>query len=244
MKNSNKPAKKFVVRENSKGSILIYNIVIIFIFSTVLLGLLAYATIQLRVIRSDTSREQAFQIAEAGVNYYEWHLSNFNFDFWDGNASTTPGPYVHNYTDTNTNQVIGEFSLNITPPAVGSTIVTVQSTGYTLSYPNTKRTISVRYGIPSLGKYAFLSNSYVHVGSSSTFYGQFASNSGIQFDGTATAAVTSARSTYTCNTNSGGDDCSGTHPGIWGRPIPLPRLFGNFPCPTWIIPPLPRTWQP
>ncbi len=215
--------------KTQKGSILIYSIVIIFIFSLVMVGLLAYATVQLRVVRSSINREQAFQIAEAGANYYEWHLGHFNTDYWDGNASTTPGPYVHDYIDTDTNKKIGQFSLNITPPLLGSTIVTVQSTGYTMDNPNQKRTITVRYGIPSLAKYAFITNSYVHVGSASTFYGQFHSNSGIQFDGTGYAVITSARSTYTCSAADG--DCSGTHPGIWGTAGSATKAFWQFPVP-------------
>jgi Tfp pilus assembly protein PilX len=219
---------KFKIKNCGAGSILIYNVVIIFIFSLVMLGLLAYATIQLRVVRSTVSREQAFQIAEAGANYYEWHLAHFAADYWDGQASSTPGPYVHDYVDTDTNQKIGQFSLSITPPPVGSSIVTVESTGYTLDSPNQKRTITVRYGTPSLGKFAFLTNNYVHVGSASTFYGQFHSNSGIQFDGTATAAITSARSTYTCSSD---DGCSGSHPGIWGSASAATKAFWQFPVP-------------
>src|SRR3989344_2563976 len=117
------------------GSLLIYTIVIIFIFSLVILGVLSYATIQLRVTRSAINREVAFQIAEAGVNYYQWHLAHFGSDFWDGNASTTPGPYVHDYIDKDTNKKVGEFALIITPPLVGSTIVTIASTGYTVGNP-------------------------------------------------------------------------------------------------------------
>ena len=101
------PKSKIHNLKSDDGSILIYTIVIIFIFSLVMLGVLAYATIQLRVTRSAVYDQQAFQIAEAGENYYQWHLAHFPNDFWDGNASSTPGPYVHNYVDTDTGQVIG-----------------------------------------------------------------------------------------------------------------------------------------
>ena len=144
-----------------------------FIFSLVILGLLRYATLQIRVTASSVYREQAFDIAEAGANYYEWHLANYPTDFWDGYASTTPGPYIHNYTDQDTGQVIGQYSLNITAPGVGSTVVTVQSTGSTLANPQETRTVTVRYGIPSLAQYAFLTNGDAWIGSTESVSGEF-----------------------------------------------------------------------
>src|SRR3989344_7535066 len=141
-------------RLNEKGSMLIYSILVIFIFSTVMLAVLSYATTQLRVLRSTVNREQSFQIAEAGANYYQWRLAHYPADFWDGNASTTPGPYIHDYIDKDTNEKVGEFALTITPPLTGSTVVTITSKGYTMNNPAQKRTVTVRYGIPSLARYA------------------------------------------------------------------------------------------
>ncbi len=140
---------KFLRLKSQAGSVLIFNVVLIFIFSAVMLGVLSYAVVQLRVIRSSVNREVAFQIAEAGVNYYQWHLAHFPTDYFDGNASTTPGPYVHNFVDTDTNQKIGEYSLEISSPPVGSTVVTIKSTGYTTENPSQKRSITIRYGVPS-----------------------------------------------------------------------------------------------
>ena len=87
-------------------------------------------------------REQAFQIAEAGANYYQWHLALYNSDFWDGHASTTPGPYTHDYVDLDTQQVIGRYSLTITPPPLGSSLVTIKSTGKVNADTNISRTIT------------------------------------------------------------------------------------------------------
>ena len=99
--------QKIPKHKSEFGIVLVYNLIVIFIFSLVMLAVLAYAVVQLRVIRSSISREQGFQIAEAGANYYQWHLAHFDSDFWDGNASTTPGPYIHDYIDKDTNQKIG-----------------------------------------------------------------------------------------------------------------------------------------
>ena len=118
-----------------------------------MLAILGNATTQLRVIRSSAAREEAFHIAETGVNYYQWHLAHFPADFKDGTGAA--GPYVHDYIDKDTQVTVGRFSLTITAPSVGSTVVTIQSTGWTLANPKETRTITTKYGVPSLAKYAF-----------------------------------------------------------------------------------------
>ncbi len=212
------------------GSILIFTVVIIFIFSLVMLGLLSYATMQIKVTRSAVYDQQAFQLAEAGANYYEWHLAHFASDFWDGNASTTPGPYLHNYVDTDTGQLAGQFSLTITPPTVGSTIVTVSSTGIPAANPKEKRKVTVRYGIPSLAQYAFLTNSDAWIGDTENVSGQFFTNGGVRFDGTGNAPIMSAKTTYICKFSFG---CSPdqTKPGIWGAAPQATQNFWQFPVP-------------
>lgn len=215
---------------SEEGSLLVYNIVIIFIFSMVMIAVLGYATSQLRLLRSTVNREMAFQIAEAGANYYQWRLAHFPTDYWDGNASTTPGPYIHDYIDKDTNTKIGEYSLNIIKPALGSTIVTIQSTGYTTANPNQKRTVTARYGVPSLAKYAFLTNSDIWIGSTSNMNGELHANGGIRFDGTGNALIQSSRSTYTCQPIHG---CSpaAVHTGVWGSAAAATQSFWRYPVP-------------
>lgn len=210
------------------GGILIMEAVLIFVFSVMLLGLMSVSVYYFKVIRSSGYREQAFHIAEAGINYYQWHLAHWPTDYQDGTGAG--GPYIHDYKDADTQEVIGQYSLTITPPSTGSTIVTIASTGWTTDQPSVKRTITVRYGIPSLAKYGLLTNSDIWVGSSTTFYGEFHSNAGIRYDGTATAPVTSARSTYTC-TSSTGCNHSTTKPGIWGSASASTQAYWNFPVP-------------
>ncbi len=207
-----------------RGSIMIYNILIIFIFSTVMVGILSVATSQLRLLRSSISRESSFNIAEAGINYYIWHLAHFQSDYADGTGQTgcNPcGPYVHNYTDTDNATVIGKFSLTITPPLLGSTVVTIKSTGYTLADPGNKRTITAQYGIPSLAQYSFLSNADAWIGSTEAVHGQFRNNGGVRFDGSGDSWISSAKNNlppgpgYQCSPLFG--CCPAlTKPGIWG----------------------------
>ncbi len=217
--------------QTEQGFALVFNVVTLLVFSLIIVSLLGYAVSLLRVTGQAVNREQAFQIAEAGVNYYQWRLAHYNTDYYDGNASTTPGPYVHDYIDKDTNRKVGEYSLTIIPPQVGSTVVTIRSTGYTTASPRTKRTVTVRYGIPSLAKYAFLTNSDVWVGNTENISGEMHSNGGIRFDGSGNAPIASARSTYTCQSYHG---CSPslTKPGIWGGAATTTSAFWTFPQPT------------
>jgi hypothetical protein len=172
--------------------------------------------------------EQALQIAESGINYYQWHLAHFPNDYKDGtNAS---GPYVHNYKDYDTEVVSGQYSLVVTPPPSGSTVVTIQSTGNTTDQPNLKRTVTVKYGIPSLAQYSFLSNDIIWIGDSETVNGQMQSNGGIRFDGIGNAPIQSAKSTYICP-SSQGSPCPTTKNGVWGSAAQSTQNFWQFPVP-------------
>src|SRR3989344_4805364 len=110
----------------NKGQILIQVIVFGSIAVYLLVALVGLALINIKAGRQVFNREQALQIAEAGIDYYRWHLAHAPTDFQDGTGG--PGPYVHDFRDKDGN-IIGEFELDITAPAVGSTIVTIKSTG-------------------------------------------------------------------------------------------------------------------
>lgn len=221
---------------SEQGSILMYEVVVIFVFSVALLGLLSVAVMQLKVLRSTVAREQAFQIAEAGVNYYQWRLAHFPTDYADGSGQTgcNPcGPYIRDYLDTNTNTVIGKYSLLITPPVTGSTIVTIESTGWFLENPNIRRKVTVRYGIPSLATYAFLTNSDVWIGGSETVNGELRANGGVRFDGSGNAPITSAKATYTCPSWSGSPPCPTVKNGVWGSANQQTQNFWQYPVPNY-----------
>src|SRR5258708_34323930 len=92
--------------KNQRGIVIIYEIVIIFIFSVAMLGIISYALYQIKLVNSITGKEQAFQIAEAGANYYQWHWAHFPTDDQDGTAAA--GPYVHTFVHKHTKQTIGQ----------------------------------------------------------------------------------------------------------------------------------------
>ena len=213
---------------NQKGTLLLYLIIAIAIFTMVMFPVVAIFTGKIKLLRLSIQREEAMQIADAGVNDYQWHLAHFPNDYKDGtNAS---GPYVHNYMDTDTQQSIGKFSLIITPPATGSTIMTIKSTGWTNENPGVTRTITARFGIASLAKYAFLSNDIIWIGNNESVSGQMQSNNGIRFDGVGNAPIQSAKSTYTCSSNQG-SPCPALENGVWGSASQNVKNFWQFPVP-------------
>lgn len=149
-------------------------------------------------------KAQAFTIAEAGIEYYRWHLAHAANDFKDGNTTST-GPYIHPYYDKSGN-TIGQFELVITAPATGTTIATIQSTGKVNTDSTIQKTIKVRMGLPSFARYSVAANSDIRFGEGTNVYGQLHSNGGIRFDGTAYNAVTSAKSDYDDPDHSGGNE--------------------------------------
>lgn len=212
-----------------KGGMLIYLIIIICVLFVLMLPLLDNVVLKIKTLRATIEREQALQIAEAGINYYQWHLAHFPEDYQDGTGEE--GPYAHDYIDTDTQQVVGQFSLVITPPLVGSTIVTIESTGWTTSNPGVTRTITVQYGKPSLAKYAFLSHWHIWVYPTDLVSGRFMVNNGLRFEGEGNAPIQCAKETYTCVYSDGCGHPGQEKPGIWGDPMPSQSTqnFWQFP---------------
>jgi len=174
--------------------------------------------------------QSAFNIAEAGINYYLWHLSHNSTDYTDGSAtipgSTPYGPYTHDY-DNDAGTKIGTFSLYITPPVSNSTVTTVKSVGVALHGTGT-RTVQAQLGIPSFASYALLTNSEIWFGPTESSNGPVLSNVGIRFDGTNDGPVESATSTYVPSTASGTNGTT-TEPGVWGTGGPQSQW--QFPVP-------------
>ncbi len=188
--------------KKQKGAALIYLIIFIGLFVAIMLPIVGNLLSKFQLMRLAIAREQAFQIAEAGISYYQWHLISFPDDYKDGEE--TSGPYEHDYIDYDISgtKVIGKFSLTITPPGLGSSNVIVQSTGWTTDNPNVTRTITANFGIPSLANYSLLTHSWIYAWDSEAYNGPVHSDGGIRFEGTAQSTVTSSLSgTYTSDCN-------------------------------------------
>ena len=130
-----------------------------------------------------------------------------------------PKDLYFNYNDV----VIGQFSLKITPPEVGSTIVLVESTGYAYSDENNKRIITSRVGKRSLAEYSWLSRVPMRFSPTSTVTGPVHSNSWIDFGGTCSAEVSSSDK----NHSPPGVFGAGGPASFWCHPVPE-IIFDGF----------------
>jgi hypothetical protein len=209
-----------------KGSATPLILIISASFIIVIYGLLFILGVQMDNSNRQTASDKALNIAEAGVNYYKWHLAHDPEDFKDGQSGN--GPYIHDYKDPQGDS-FGSYSLEITPPENGSTIVTIKSTGWTTQYPKLKRTIKAQYGIPSLAEFSFLSNASTWYGEGITVNGKVHSNNGIRMDGINTSIISSAQDEYMCGSETGcsppirkpGVWGSGGDSGLWRFPVPI-----------------------
>ena len=196
---------------SQQGSMLIMALVFTLLFTMTAVGLSSMVAMQHRLGIKKIDWAKALSAAEAGINYYRWHLAHAPEDYQDGTGQ--PGPYIHAYKD-NSGNVIGYFSLNITPPSSCSNTLTIESTGWVKDAPNTTRKLRIKYGKRSLAKFAFLTNSNVWFGDTENLHGPVHSNGGIRMDGQNNAETTSAKETYICGPEHG---CNyETKPGVWG----------------------------
>lgn len=188
---------------NTDGQILIQVIVFGSLAIYLLSSLVGWIALNTKSSRQTFDREQAIQIAEAGTDYYRWHLAHAPTDYQDGTGSA--GPYVHQFLDKD-GVAIGRFSLDITPPLLGSTVVAVRSTGDLANNANATRKINVKFAKPSIAKYATVANNVMRFGAGTEVFGPIHSNAGIRFDGIAHNIVSSAVASYDDPDHSGGNE--------------------------------------
>jgi len=234
-----KKPNMFFTKKN-KGAIITLVLVFGAIFLVLLGGITSLVLLYHRQSVQKAASEDSLHIAEAGVNYYRWKLNNNQSDYQDGQSwccSSLPcgewcGPYQHDFRDPNGN-LIGKFTLEIRPKIMCGEVlgVWVRSTGYTLNFPNTKRTVQVKFAATSIADYAYIINDNVWAGGDRVIFGKYHSNGGIKMDGTGNSLITSARNTWLCTNSFGCDsancpsDCTATTsacicPGVFGGGSP------------------------
>jgi len=198
-----------------RGAMTMFVLVFMGILTVIVGAMSSYVFEQSRVGRAKYAREQAFQIAEAGLEYYRWFLAHNPGDLTDGTGST--GPYEHDVTDPEGGDV-GTFSLSIDGNASCGEVqsIDIASEGRSDAAPQYRRTLSARYARPSVAEFAYIINSSVWAGADRTIVGPYHANGGIRMDGTNNSTVTSAVSTWTC-TSSFGCNPSEEKPGIFGE---------------------------
>lgn len=186
------------------------------VFITFATAIITMSLSNLKMATLHNKRITSMSIAEAGVNYYLWHLAHDNTDYCDGlpcpalNADGSYGPFAHTYSDAD-GTVSGSYELFVTPPTTGSAITTVKAIGKVLN-TNTTRTVITTIGMPSFTKYTLLvNNSELWVGNGEKIDGSvFINHNGVRNDGEITKDVSSTETTYASRM------FGGSHPGIWG----------------------------
>ncbi len=181
-----------------RGSVLLTTLILTSLLFVAAVFAIRLVVDQNRLASQLYYKEQAFAAAEAGFEYYRWHLAHVPDDF---TADTGVHDFKNAYGD-----VIGQYNLAVTPPSVGSSVVTITSTGYTTKKPNVKRVIVAQMGIPSFAKYAVVANADMRFGEGTEVFGPIHSNGGIRFDGLAHNLVTSAQPDYDDPDHSGNNE--------------------------------------
>lgn len=206
-----------------------------------MLPIVANIIAKMELLRLTIAREQAFQIAEAGRNYYEWHFQKYPNDYQDENANCSAqrqgvgqpgdicGPFTHDYVDYDTQKIIGSFDLYITVPQTGLEIKTIKSIGKTTAYPTITRTVESKYQKDNVAQYAVFTNNAGYI--FTDINGKFYSTSGIRdIMPTATDQIISEK--YNSNLNYSCPlenlyPCIATKPGIWSDICPTDSTCCN-----------------
>jgi len=184
-----------------KGQIAVELLFLSAVVASMITGFVSLATSLLQISVRSQNKLQAFMAAEAGIEYYRWHLAHAGQDFTDGTGLA--GPYVHYYYDKDGTK-IGQFSLDIVPPPTGSTVVTITSTGSVLADSSVRKVIRVKLGKSSFANYGVAVNGDLMIGSGTETFGPVFANGGIHFDGIAHNIVESAQTSYDDPTHGGG----------------------------------------
>ncbi|HVX91515.1 MAG TPA: hypothetical protein VHC20_07965 [Candidatus Paceibacterota bacterium] len=202
----------------SAGFIMLLGLVFGAIFLGLVGALSGYVLVENKLQRTNASSEEAFSIAEAGVEAYKWFLAHYpgNTTYGTGHA----GPYVSTYYDPE-NGTAGTISLSIngTTACGQTTSIKISSTGTPADDASVSKTVSATYAQPSVATYSYILNDSVWAGADRVILGPYHSNGGIRMDGTANSPVTSSVSSWTC-TSSFGCSHNTTEPGVFGAGSP------------------------
>lgn len=202
-----------------KGSVLAYILIIVAISMVLLTSVVSLIISRVEYVQYRESREQSLQVAESGIYFYRWYLAHEVEgrttqqikDFWENESPYGVGtPYEKDVVDES-GSVRGTYSISVTPPEAYSTIVTVESTGWSIEDPDVRRTVRVRFRRPSWSEFAVLGNNYMRFGDGTTVMGPLHVNGGVHFDGVAYNTVSSSVEEYYDDDS----DVRGWHDGVW-----------------------------
>ncbi len=231
-----------MTRSTHRGYLMLLALIFGAVFLTVFGGLSFYVLSGNKLQSQNASSMKAFSVAEAGLEYYKWHLAHYPNDMQNGTGSA--GPYEIDYADPEAG-VSGTYTLSINGnQACGQlTSVDIESVGESADAPGVTRTLRARYARPSVGTYSYVLNDSVWAGADRTILGPYHSNGGIRMDGTANSGVSSSLSTWSCTSSYGCSPTQNNAPGVvgsgpnqalWEYPVPqvdfgaISADFGNL----------------
>lgn len=216
-----------MTRRSSRGSTTLLVLVFSGIFLFVLSSLSGYVLVQNRAEDATRVKAKAFAVAEAGLDYYRWHLAHFPSDLTNGTGQ--PGPYPVAIPDPS-GGTAGTASLAITANTScnQTTSIDIASTGTASDNPLFPQTVVGRYAQASVASYSYIVNDNVWAGADRIINGPYHSNGGVRMDGTTNAPVTSSVSSWTCTPSFGcspnaikpGVFGSGSNQNLWSYPTP------------------------
>jgi hypothetical protein len=227
------------VRRREDGYVLILAVMVV--TAMLMLGALLLAQVQVNqqhVVR-DRAYTQSLEIAEAGLNQYLWMVaSGSSTDSNDfaipGADASSPHKMTYDYYDPYSGEVLGQYTMQVTPPTADKPEVAVVVTGMSSQPVEQSRTVKAAMGRPAFSEYVLLTNDEVWIGGPLTrvWHGKTHSNTGICIDTANISDIIScARKTYTSSL------FGGTHNGVWsGREYTVPtndpsRTLWQFPVP-------------
>ena len=202
----------YVLRTNSRGVTIMLVIAFMGIFAVLMGTISSYVFQQAKYGRALFGREQAINIAEAGLEYYRWFLAHNPSILVNGTGLVSPYTYPVNDPEAG---AVGEATVTAAANLQCGAVqwIDLASTGVSDSAPGFPRTLEARYLKSSVAEYSYILNSNVWQGSD--VVGPYHSNGGIRMDGASNSNVTSKVSTWTC-TYSYGCSPSQSKPGIFG----------------------------
>lgn len=184
-----------------------YALVIIACVSIILSSMVSFIASQVKLGRVIEAREEAFQIAESGMYQYRWYLAHETDGksddeinaFWNDALDPPRGvgaDYVADFIDPDGN-VVGDYTIRVVPPTVGSSFANITVTGRTKKLPEMSRKVTARMRRSTWTDYAVLTDDPSHYDAKWDINGKIMSNKGVQFDGVARNIVYSGVNKYT-----------------------------------------------
>jgi hypothetical protein len=161
------------------------------------------------------AREQAVQIAEAGLEYYRWFLEHTPNVLQDG--SGVQSPITYEVEDPEGGRVgDADVSVELTSTCGVPQYADITSTGRADRDPSFERTLVARYMRPSVAEYSHIVNQNVWAGDDRTITGSYHSNQGVRMDGTNNSDVTSSVESWICDSGFGCSPTNNNADGVFG----------------------------